>query len=55
MRSHVRNLDLQLARLIEELSTGRSEIVQELRSEIRVLSRTIAAAASERAAERTTR
>jgi hypothetical protein len=55
MRNHVRNLDLQLARLIEELSMGRSEIVQELRSEIRVLARTIAAAASERAAERTPR
>jgi hypothetical protein len=52
MRSHVRNLDLQMARLLEELSSGRSEIVQELRAEIRVLSRTIAAAAAERATER---
>jgi len=54
MRGHVRNLDLQMGRLIEELSTGRSEMVQELRSEIRVLARTIAAA-SERSAERTGR
>lgn len=54
MRNHVRNLDLQMARLIEELSTGRTEMVQELRSEIRVLARTIAAA-SERSAERTGR
>lgn len=44
-RNHVRNIDVSLARLHEELATGRSETVQELRSEIRVLARTIAAVA----------
>jgi hypothetical protein len=45
VRNHVRNIDVSLARLHEELATGRSETVQELRSEIRVLARTIAAVA----------
>ena len=42
---NIRNIDLQMARLIEELATGRTEVVSELRSEIRVLSRTMAAIA----------
>lgn len=42
---NIRNIDIQMARLIEELATGRSEVVSELRSEIRVLSRTLAAIA----------
>ena len=41
----IRNIDIQMARLIEELATGRGEVVSELRSEIRVLSRTMAAIA----------
>lgn len=45
MRNHVRNIDVSVARLHEELATGRAETVQELRSEIRVLARTIAAVA----------
>lgn len=45
VRNHVRNIDVHLSRLHEELATGRSETVQELRSEIRVLARTIAAVA----------
>ncbi len=44
----IRSIDTQIARLIEELGTGRNELVSELRSEIRVLSRTMAAI-SERA------
>lgn len=47
MRDHIRNLDVQMSRLLEELSTGRKELVQEMRSEIRVLSRTIAAVAEQ--------
>ena len=43
--SHVRNIDVHLARLHEELATGRTQTVQELRTEIRVLSRTLAAIA----------
>ncbi len=45
MGKSMRSIDTQLARLIEELGTGRSELVSELRSEIRVLSRTMAAIA----------
>ena len=42
-RSHIRNLDVYLTRLTEELSSGREELVQQLRSEIKLLARTIAA------------
>ncbi|NKB22449.1 MAG: flagellar motor protein MotA [Alphaproteobacteria bacterium] len=45
MSKSMRSIDTQLARLIEELGTGRNEVVSELRSEIRVLSRTMAAIA----------
>ena len=43
LQQHIRNIDVHLARLMEQLASGRSETVQELRTEIRVLSRTIAA------------
>jgi hypothetical protein len=46
-RSHLRNLDMQMARLIEDGVQGRSQLIQELRSEIRLLARTIAALAEE--------
>ena len=46
-RNHVRNLDLQLARLIDELRRGREDTVRELRNEIKLVSRTIAVAAGE--------
>jgi len=46
-RAHIRNLDNHMARLIEETAHGRSEVVQELRAEIRLLARTIAALAEE--------
>jgi len=46
-RQHLRSLDLQIGRLIDESSRGRQESVQELRSEIKVLARTIAALAEE--------
>ena len=42
-RSHIRNLDVYLARLTEELSQGREELIQQFRSEIKLLARTIAA------------
>ncbi len=44
-RAHLRNLDTQTARLVEELATRREGIVEELRAEIKLLARTIAAAA----------
>ena len=47
VRDHIRNLDLHMSRLLEEMATGRTELVQELRSEIRVLSRTLAAIAEQ--------
>ena len=43
--AHIRNIDVHLARLLEETATGRAEMIDELRSEIRVLSRTLAAIA----------
>lgn len=46
-RSHIRNLDTHMSRMLEEAALGRTEIVQELRAEIRLLARTIAALAEE--------
>jgi hypothetical protein len=46
-RAHIRNLEIYAARLLEELSTGRADAVQEIRSEIKLLARTIAALADE--------
>ena len=45
IRGHLRSIDAHLARLLEEMASGRAETVQEFRSEIRVLARTIAAVA----------
>jgi len=44
-RNHLRNLDAHLTRLSDELAQGRSQSVQELRAEIKLLARTIAVAA----------
>ena len=46
-RLHLRSLDQHLGRLIEDLSRGRQEAVQDIRSEIKILTRTIAALAEE--------
>lgn len=46
-RDHIRNLDLHLERLVREIPHGREQIVQDVRSEIRLLARTIAALAEE--------
>ncbi|MGQ9368988.1 flagellar motor protein MotA [Azospirillum sp. ST 5-10] len=46
-RQHLRNIDIYLARLVEESASGRTQSVQEIRSEIKVLTRTIAALAEE--------
>jgi hypothetical protein len=43
LRSHLRNIEAYLARLTEDVTQGRAQSVQELRSEIRILARTIAA------------
>lgn len=44
-RSHLRNLDVYVNRLLEEMVTGREQSVNELRSEFKLLARTIAAVA----------
>lgn len=46
-RAHIRNLDVYVARLIEEMIAGREEIVRQVRSDIRMLARTVAAVADE--------
>jgi hypothetical protein len=46
-RTHLRNIETYLARIREELESGRKDSVQEIRSEIRLLARTIAALAEE--------
>jgi hypothetical protein len=47
-KGHLRNLDNYVVRLLEELSAGRDQTVAELRSEIKLLARTIAAMADRR-------
>ena len=46
-RGHIRNLDFHMERLVGEVSNGRDQTVQEIRAEIRLLARTIAAIAEE--------
>jgi hypothetical protein len=45
-RNHIRNMDVYLARLLDEAVQGRSQMTHELRSEIKMVARTIAAAAA---------
>jgi hypothetical protein len=46
-RNHLRNVDVYMGRLLEETIEGRNQLVQELRSEIKLLARTVAAIADE--------
>jgi hypothetical protein len=46
-RIHVRNMDATLHRLVEDLAIGRDEMVREIRSEFKLLARTIAALAED--------
>ncbi|MFQ5533605.1 MAG: hypothetical protein ACE5EM_02130 [Sphingomonadales bacterium] len=46
-KEHLRNLDVHLARMLAEISQGRTMLVDELRSEIKLLSRTLAAVMGE--------
>lgn len=46
-RAHIRNIDVYMARLIEEMISGREEMVRQVRSDIKLLARTIAAVAEE--------
>lgn len=47
LRTHLRNIEFYMARLTEDVAEGRAQSVQELRGEIRLLARTIAALADE--------
>ncbi len=47
LRTHLRNIEAYMARMAEDLAEGRAQTVHELRSEIRLLARTIAALADE--------
>jgi hypothetical protein len=47
VRGHLRNIEGYIARLSEDLAQGRSQTIQEVRNEIRILARTIAALAEE--------
>ena len=42
-RAHIRNIDVYMTRLLEETVSGRTQMVDGLRSEIKLLARTIAA------------
>ena len=44
-RAHIRNIDVHLNRLLEDSTTGRRQLIDEMRSEFRLLARTIAAIA----------
>jgi hypothetical protein len=46
-RSHLRNIEAYVARLSEDLVQGREQSVQDLRSDIRIVARTIASLAEE--------
>jgi hypothetical protein len=46
-RSHIRNLSVYAQRILEDNQAGREQIVGEIRNEIKLLARTIAAIAEE--------
>jgi hypothetical protein len=46
-RAHIRSIEVYLMRLLDEVATGRAQTLEELRGEIRLLARTIAALAEE--------
>src|SRR5947208_6216479 len=47
LRTHLRNIEAYMARLTEDVAEGRAQSVQELRQEVRLLARPIAALAEE--------
>jgi len=51
-RDHIRNLDVRLEKLVSDNAHGRDQVVREIRNEIRLLARTIAALAEEGETER---
>ena len=47
VRSHLRNIEAYMARLLEDGASGRAQMTEELRGEVRLVARTIAALAEE--------
>jgi hypothetical protein len=47
LRGHLRNIEAYVARLSEDVVQGREQSVQDLRGDIRIVARTIAALAEE--------
>jgi len=47
IRHHIRNIDVHLGRLVDEATLGRDKAVQEIRSDIKLIARTIAALAED--------
>ena len=47
VRSHLRNIEAYMARMLEDSGNGRAQMTEELRGEIRLVARTIAALAEE--------
>ena len=41
--AHIRNIDVYMTRLLEETVAGRTQLIDELRSELKLLARTVAA------------
>jgi hypothetical protein len=50
-RAHLRNIEVHLVRLSEDLAQGRGDSMQEIRSEIRLLARTLASRSKEAASD----
>jgi hypothetical protein len=46
-RAHIRNLDVHMARLVQDNAAGRAQMAQDIRNEIRLLARTLAANVAE--------
>lgn len=46
-QTHIRNLDVYVARMLEEQAAGRDDVIQQVRSEIKLLARTIAAGSNQ--------
>ncbi len=46
-RTHIRNIEIYMARMLEEMVTGRTAIADELRGEIKLLARALAARQSD--------
>ena len=51
-RSHLKNLDVYVMRLLEETTQGRKELVEDVRSEIKLLTRTMAGIAEQQRRDR---